>query len=72
MRTISVRFSPGEHRVLRDLAAAEGVDLEALIREALALPPLEAFLHEAHLRLVRDAAVSVSEGPRPHPALPRH
>ncbi len=53
MRTVAVTFTPAEHRVLRDLAAAEGIDVEALIREALALPQLPLGAAPSHLRLVR-------------------
>jgi hypothetical protein len=42
MRTISVRLSPAEHRLLRDLAGARSVSVETLVREALALPPIHA------------------------------
>jgi hypothetical protein len=40
MRTISVRLSLAEHRLLTDLAGARRVSVEALVREALAFPPL--------------------------------
>jgi hypothetical protein len=40
MRTVSVRLSLAEHRLLNELAGARGLSLEALVREALAFPPL--------------------------------
>jgi hypothetical protein len=40
MRTISVRLSLAEHRLLHDLAGARSVSVETLVREALALPPI--------------------------------
>jgi hypothetical protein len=40
MRTVSVRLSLAEHRLLTDLAGARGVSVETLVREALALPPM--------------------------------
>jgi hypothetical protein len=42
MRTAAVRFSEPEHRLLRSFAAAQGVSLETLVREALALAPIDA------------------------------
>jgi len=42
MRTIVVRFSTAEHRVLHDLAAAQEVSVETLVREALGLVPVDA------------------------------
>jgi hypothetical protein len=42
MRTISVRLSLAEHRLLHDLAGARSVSVETLVREALALPPMHA------------------------------
>jgi hypothetical protein len=41
MRTISVRLSLAEHRLLNDLAGARGVSIETLVREAMALAPFE-------------------------------
>jgi len=52
IRTMTVRFSAEESRLLEDFARITGVTLEALIREALFLPPLEARAR-GHLRLVR-------------------
>jgi hypothetical protein len=40
MRTISVRLTLAEHRLLKDLAGARRVSVETLVREALAFPPL--------------------------------
>lgn len=42
MRTISVRLSLPEHRLLNDLAGARGVSIETLVREAMALAPFGA------------------------------
>ena len=52
IRTTTVRFSAEESRLLEDFARITGVTLEALIREALFLPPLEERAR-GHLRLVR-------------------
>jgi hypothetical protein len=48
---MTVRFSAEESRLLEDFARITGVTLEALIREALFLPPLEPRAR-GHLRLV--------------------
>jgi hypothetical protein len=48
-----VRFSPVERRLLSDLAAAQGMSVEDLIRDALMLPPCEPGTHPRHLRIVR-------------------
>jgi hypothetical protein len=40
MRTLSVRVTLPEHRLLNDLAGARRVSIEALVRDALAFPPL--------------------------------
>lgn len=40
MRTVSVRLSAAEHRLLCDLAGARSVSVETLVREALSLPPI--------------------------------
>lgn len=48
-----VRFSPVERRLLADLAAAEGVSVESLIREALTLPPYAPEKRRRHLSIVR-------------------
>jgi hypothetical protein len=42
MRTISVRLSLAEHRLLQDIAGARGISIETLVREAMALVPFEA------------------------------
>jgi hypothetical protein len=59
--TEQVRFSPVERRLLRDLAAAEGVSVEDLIRDALTLPPCESGTHP-HLRIVRGGGESHTTG----------
>jgi hypothetical protein len=48
-----VRFSPVERRLLADLAAAEGVSVETLIREALTLTPYVPEKRRRHLSVVR-------------------
>ncbi|HEX3910057.1 MAG TPA: hypothetical protein VHW67_05070 [Solirubrobacteraceae bacterium] len=53
IRTIAIRFSLTEHRLLGDLAAAHGVDLETLIREALTFGPVEAKAAAPRLRVVQ-------------------
>ncbi len=68
MRTISVRLSLDEHRLLHDLAGARRVSVEALVREALALPPIRAQSSPARrLEIVRsdDARPVGDEGPSP-------
>jgi hypothetical protein len=52
IRTISVRFSAAEHRLLDDLATDQGIDVETLIREALTLGPIDARAPVPHLRVV--------------------
>jgi hypothetical protein len=47
-----VRFSPVERRLLRDLAAAQGMSIEDL-RDALTLPPCAPGTRVRHLRIVR-------------------
>jgi hypothetical protein len=42
MRTVAVRFSPAEHRLLANLAAAQGMTVETLVRDALTLAPIDA------------------------------
>ena len=49
----AVRFSPVERRLLRDLARAQGMTVEDLIREALTLPLCEPGTRSRHLRIVR-------------------
>jgi hypothetical protein len=53
IRTIAIRFSGAEHRLLDDLAAAQGVDIESLIREALTFAPIDPPGAERHLQVVR-------------------
>jgi hypothetical protein len=54
MRTISVRFSAAEHRLLTELAAARDVSVETLVREELTLPPFDpATAPYRRLRVVR-------------------
>jgi hypothetical protein len=48
-----VRFSLVERRLLSDLAAAQGVSVENLIRETLNLPPYAPEKRPRHLRIVR-------------------
>jgi len=48
-----VRFSPVERRLLTALAAAQGMSVEDLIRDALTLPPCEPGTRSRHLRIVR-------------------
>jgi hypothetical protein len=73
MRTISVRLSPAEHRLLHDLAGARSVSIETLVREALALPPIHAEGSPARrLEIVRseDARSSGDEQPGPTTPIP--
>ncbi len=68
MRTISVRLSLVEHRLLNDLAGAQGVSIETLVREALALAPFDARDHPARrLQIVRsdEARTAIKEGEDP-------
>lgn len=68
MRTISVRLSLAEHRLLHDLAGARSVSVETLVREALALPPMNLPASPTRrLEIVRgdDAQAGDDEGPRP-------
>jgi hypothetical protein len=65
--TLGVRFSVEERRLLEDFARISGVTVEALIREALLLPPLEARGRQ-HLRVVRNAAPHRGEAPAIHGA----
>jgi hypothetical protein len=60
IRTMTVRFSAEESRLLEDFARITGVTLEALIREALFLPSLEDRAR-GHLRLVRGDAPTRGE-----------
>jgi hypothetical protein len=50
---MTVRFSVEERRLLEDFARISGVTVEALIRQALFLPPIEPRTRR-HLRIVRN------------------
>jgi len=71
MRTISVRLSLAEHRLLHGLAGARSVSVETLVREALALPPipLRASLTR-RLEIVRSDDVQPARDEEPGPAAP--
>src|ERR1700727_1862861 len=60
IRTISVRFSAEEHRLLDDLAIDQGIDVERLIREALTLAPIDSPVLAPHLRLVESDELSTA------------
>ena len=60
IRTISVRFSAEEHRLLDDLAIDQGIDVETLIREALTLAPIDSPVLVPHLRLVESDELSTA------------
>ena len=70
IRTISVRFSAEEHRLLDDLAVDQGIDVETLIREALTLGPVDAPAIATHLRVVRGDERRADDGWRRDRALP--
>jgi len=68
MRTINVRLSLAEHRLLHDLAGARSVSVETLVREALALPPMHVPASPTRrLAIVRsdDAQPTSDAGPAP-------
>jgi hypothetical protein len=68
MRTISVRLSLAEHRLLHDLAGARSVSVETLVREALGLPAMHVQgLPGRRLEIVRsdDASPAGDEGVGP-------
>jgi hypothetical protein len=68
MRTVSVRVSLAEHRLLHDLAGARSVSVETLVRETLGFPPIRAQPSPArHLEVVRgeDAQPRGEEEPDP-------
>lgn len=72
MRTISVRLSLAEHRLLNDLAGARGISVETLVREAMALAPFEADPSDGpHLQVVYSddapSALADVKGPRKPP-----
>jgi hypothetical protein len=70
IRTISVRFSAEEHRLLDDLAVDQGIDVETLIREALTLGPIDAPAVASHLRVVRGDELTAAGGWKRDQALP--
>ena len=71
MRTISVRLSLAEHRLLHDLAGARSVSVETLVREALALPPMHVHATPARrLEIVRSDDAHARDEERPGPATP--
>jgi hypothetical protein len=70
IRTLSVRFSTDEHRLLGDLASDQGVDVETLIREALTLGPIDAPASTPHLRVVRSDELGVRPSWNRDQALP--
>jgi hypothetical protein len=70
IRTISVRFSAEEHRLLDDLAVDQGIDVETLIREALTLGPIDAPAFAPHLRVVRSDELGAPTGWKRDQALP--
>jgi hypothetical protein len=70
MRTVSVRLSHAEHRLLHELAGARGVSLEALVREALAFPPLYVPASARRLEIVRSDGALPAGDEEPGPAAP--
>jgi hypothetical protein len=62
IRTLTVRFSEAEHRLLTDLANDQRIDLETLVREALTLGPIDAPAAAPHLRVVRSDELSATPG----------
>lgn len=71
MRTISVRLSLAEHRLLHDLAGARSVSVETLVREALALPPIHVHVPPGRrLEIVRGEDAQASGDEEPGPAAP--
>jgi hypothetical protein len=71
MRTISVRLSAAEHRLLHDLAGARSVSVETLVREALALPPMHVQASPARrLEIVRSEDAQSSGDEESGPAAP--
>jgi hypothetical protein len=62
IRTLTVRFSEAEHRLLTDLANDQRIDLETLVREALTLGPIDAPAAAPHLRVVRGDELSATPG----------
>jgi hypothetical protein len=71
MRTVSVRLSLAEHRLLNELAGARGLSLEALVREALAFPPLCVTASPTRrLEIVRSEGARPLGDEEPGPAAP--
>jgi hypothetical protein len=71
MRTVSVRLSLAEHRLLHDLAGARSVSVETLVREALALPPIHAQASPTRrLEVVRNEDAQPSGDQEPGPTAP--
>jgi hypothetical protein len=71
MRTVSVRVSLAEHRLLHDLAGARSVSVETLVREALAFPPIPARPSPIrHLEIVRSEEAQSSGEEQPGPTAP--
>jgi hypothetical protein len=70
MRTVSVRLSLAEHRLLNELAGARGVSPEALVREALAFPPLYVPASARRLELVPSERARPAGNEEPGPAAP--
>jgi hypothetical protein len=71
MRTVSVRVSLAEHRLLHDLAGARSVSVETLVREALAFPPIHAHAPPARrLEIVRSEETLSSGEEEPGPTAP--
>lgn len=71
MRTISVRLSHAEHRLLQDLAGARSVSVETLVREALSLPPIHAQAATTRrLEIVRSEDAQPSGDGETDPAAP--
>jgi hypothetical protein len=71
MRTISVRLSLAEHRLLHDLAGARRASVEALVREALGLPAIHAHASPARrLEIVRSEDAEATRDEEPGPTEP--
>jgi hypothetical protein len=71
MRTISVRLSLAEHRLLHDLAGARSVSVETLVREALGLPAIHAQAPPARrLEIVRSEDPDPTRDEEPGPTAP--
>jgi hypothetical protein len=70
IRTLTVRFSEAEHRLLSDLANDQRIDLETLVREALTLGPIAEPAVTPHLRVVRGDELSVTPGANRGQVLP--